>query len=183
MTTSDTYEPFGNATSSGATSTNSFQYTGRENDGTGLDYFRARYFSPTLQRFLSEDPIELAGGDANLYAYVFNRPLQYIDPLGLCGGGIGGIVNAMLGRCGVWRDIRDIAKEVIEETIVGAAAGAGFGCVVGAISAVELGPAGMAGVCIVSGAAGATIGGIQGATDSIHRYIGSPPVPEPIEAP
>ena len=78
MTTSYTYEPFGNATSSGTSSTNSFQFTGRENDGTGLDYLRARYYSPTLQRFLSEDPIELAGGDPNLYAYVFNRPLGFV---------------------------------------------------------------------------------------------------------
>src|SRR5205807_4058847 len=54
VTTSYTYEPFGNATSTGASSTNSFQYTGRENDGTGLDYLRARYYGATLQRFLSE---------------------------------------------------------------------------------------------------------------------------------
>ena len=33
-----TYEPFGNTTPLGASSTNSFQYTGRENDGTGLYY-------------------------------------------------------------------------------------------------------------------------------------------------
>jgi RHS repeat-associated protein len=45
-----------------ASSTNSFRYTGRENDGTGLAFFRARYYSPILQRFLSEDPIVLACG-------------------------------------------------------------------------------------------------------------------------
>jgi len=93
VSTSYTYEPFGNATSTGAASTNSFQYTGRENDGTGLDYLRARYYSPGLQRFLSEDPIGLGGGDVNLYAYVYNQPLAFVDRLGLCGSGVGGVLN------------------------------------------------------------------------------------------
>ena len=50
-----TYEPFGNTSSGGAASSNPSQYTGRENDGTGLYYYRARYYSPKLQRFISED--------------------------------------------------------------------------------------------------------------------------------
>jgi len=50
------YEPFGNTTMDGA-STNPFQYTGRENDAAGLNYYRARYYSPALQRFISEDPL------------------------------------------------------------------------------------------------------------------------------
>ena len=54
------YEPFGNSTVTG-TSANPFQYTGRENDGTGLYYYRARYYSPQLQRFVSEDPLKLLG--------------------------------------------------------------------------------------------------------------------------
>jgi RHS repeat-associated protein len=77
-----TYEPFGNTSFSGATSTNTFQYTGRENDGTGLYYYRARFYHPGLQRFVSEDPIEFEGEDVNLYAYVANDPLGFIDPLG-----------------------------------------------------------------------------------------------------
>ena len=51
-----TFEPFGATTVSGAAITNSQQYTGRENDATGLYYYRARYYSPTLDRFVSEDP-------------------------------------------------------------------------------------------------------------------------------
>lgn len=61
------------------------QFTGRENDGTGLYYYRARYFSPTLQRFISEDPIKFAGG-LNLYSYVENNPIMDSDPFGLKGG-------------------------------------------------------------------------------------------------
>ncbi|TPW17219.1 MAG: Teneurin-3, partial [Halothiobacillaceae bacterium] len=77
------YDPFGNTTQTGQASTNPFQYTGRENDGTGLYYYRARYYSPAKQRFISEDPIGFGGGDANLYAYVGGDPINFIDPLGL----------------------------------------------------------------------------------------------------
>jgi RHS repeat-associated protein len=63
-------------------SSNHFQFAGRENDGTGLYYYRARYYSPELQRFISEDPIGLAGG-LNFYAYVGNSPLNFVDELGL----------------------------------------------------------------------------------------------------
>lgn len=52
-----TYEPFGRTVVTGAMNSSSYQYTGRENDGTGLYYYRARYYHPGLQRFISEDPI------------------------------------------------------------------------------------------------------------------------------
>ena len=78
-----TYEPFGTTTRTGAASTNPSQYTSRENDLNGLYYYRARYYSPSLQRFISEDPIGFSGGDTNLYAYVRNDPINLYDPLGL----------------------------------------------------------------------------------------------------
>lgn len=94
--TSYTYEPFGKATTSGASSANPFQYTGREADASELLYLRARYYSPTLQRFISEDPIGFAGGDPNLYAYVGNSPTIYVDPTGeflqLAGACLGGAI-------------------------------------------------------------------------------------------
>jgi RHS repeat-associated protein len=83
LQTNYSYEPFGRTTVTGALDTSSFQYTGRENDGTGLYYYRARYYHPGSQRFISEDPIEIAGGDYNLYAYVKNDPANKLDPLGL----------------------------------------------------------------------------------------------------
>jgi RHS repeat-associated protein len=76
------YEPFGKTTATGAASNNSQKYTGREDDGTGLYYYRARYYSPTLHRFIREDPIGLAGG-INLYSYVENDPVSFRDPWGL----------------------------------------------------------------------------------------------------
>jgi len=85
--TSYTYEPFGKNSSSGA-STNPFQFTGRENDGTGLYYYRARYYNPQLGRFLNEDPLRFGGGDVNLFAYVNNNPINLTDPSGLLSAGI-----------------------------------------------------------------------------------------------
>jgi RHS repeat-associated protein len=81
--TAYTYEPFGQTTVTGQGNGNPFQYTGRENDGSGLCYYRARYYSPTRQRFISQDPIGFAGGDVNLYAYVGGAPPNWRDPYGL----------------------------------------------------------------------------------------------------
>lgn len=82
MTTYD-YEPFGRTMMMTGTSTNPFQFTGRENDGIGLYFYRMRYYSPMLQRFLSEDALGLSGGDINFYAYVLGNPVNYVDPRGL----------------------------------------------------------------------------------------------------
>ena len=62
--------------------TNPRAFTGREADQTGLYFYRARYYDPRLQRFLSADPINFACGDTNLYAYVANRPTRFTDPEG-----------------------------------------------------------------------------------------------------
>lgn len=82
VTTRYTYGPFGETSATGATSGNPFQFTGRENDGTGLYYYRARYYSPLHSRFLSEDPLGFDAGDPNLYAYVSNSPTNFTDPTG-----------------------------------------------------------------------------------------------------
>ena len=81
ITTQYSYDPFGNTTGNGGTSTNVFQYTGRENDGNGLYFYRGRYYSPSLQRFMSEDPLGSSG--QNLYSYVSNDPVDAVDPWGL----------------------------------------------------------------------------------------------------
>ncbi|MHB9050184.1 MAG: RHS repeat-associated core domain-containing protein, partial [Pirellulales bacterium] len=78
------YDAFGKITSQ----TNSaeqprFTYTARELDSdTGLYYYRARWYDATTGKFMSEDPIDFAGGDENLYRYVRNRPLNFVDSSG-----------------------------------------------------------------------------------------------------
>jgi RHS repeat-associated protein len=78
-----TFEPFGTTTMSGAASTNTSQYAGRENDNDGLYYYRSRYYAPGAERFISEDPIGIRGLDINFYAYVENNPVNFTDPSGL----------------------------------------------------------------------------------------------------
>jgi RHS repeat-associated protein len=77
------YAPFGSLSASGATTTNSYTYTGRESDGLGINYYRARYYNPTTGRFLSEDPIGFAGSGPNLYGYAGGNPVSKRDPSGL----------------------------------------------------------------------------------------------------
>jgi RHS repeat-associated protein len=76
------YSPYGEAVTTGDDQGNSTEYTARENDGTGLYFYRARYYDPVLKRFVSEDPIGVAGG-MNLYQYAESNPISKTDPLGL----------------------------------------------------------------------------------------------------
>jgi RHS repeat-associated protein len=97
IATSYTYEPFGATSIGGSASSNTYQFTGRENDGAGLYFYRARYYSSSFQRFIAQDPIGFTSNDANLYGYVFNNPMDYSDPLGLFTGQIGVNVNVTGG--------------------------------------------------------------------------------------
>jgi RHS repeat-associated protein len=61
-----------------------FGYAGGLYDrDTGLVRFGARDYDPETGRWTTKDPILFGGGDVNLYAYVANNPLNFIDPLGL----------------------------------------------------------------------------------------------------
>jgi len=78
-----TFDSFGNQTASAGSLTNPFRYTAREFDPeTNLYYYRARYYDPVASRFVSEDPLRFFS-DINFYRYVFNSPVNFIDPLGL----------------------------------------------------------------------------------------------------
>jgi len=64
-----------------------YGFTGRQLDDEGSTYYyRERQYDPELGRFLSKDPIGFAGGDTNLYRYVFNRSTMLTDPTGLAVG-------------------------------------------------------------------------------------------------
>jgi RHS repeat-associated protein len=84
LTQSYTYDSFGKQTASSGSLVNAFQYTGRESDSeTGLYYYRARYYDPTVGRFIGEDPAGFDAGSPNFFAYVGNDPTDAIDPYGL----------------------------------------------------------------------------------------------------
>jgi RHS repeat-associated protein len=133
VATAYTYDPFGNTNAAGPVSSNTRQFTGRENDGaTGLYYYRARYYSPTLQRFISPDPAGAAGSGPNLYAYAFDDPIDFSDPTGM---NILGDIGDALGSAGMF--VAEV-DEGMADTITGgistdlsgldpASAGPGFG--------------------------------------------------------
>lgn len=56
-------------------------FTGREDGGSGLMYYRARYYDPVIGRFVSEDPLGFAAG-VNFYNYVGGDPVNANDPMG-----------------------------------------------------------------------------------------------------
>lgn len=90
------YAPFGNCTHTG-TSSNPFRFSSEYFDAeTGLVYYNYRYYSPTLGRWLSRDPLLEANGHdwswlnfpavfqaSNHYQMVHNNPLYYFDYNGL----------------------------------------------------------------------------------------------------
>jgi RHS repeat-associated protein len=83
-----TFDSYGKQTASSGSLVNSFQYTGREFDTeTGLYYYRARYYDPVAGRFLSEDPLQTGGGDADFYRYSSDDPTNVSDPYGESGTG------------------------------------------------------------------------------------------------
>jgi RHS repeat-associated protein len=77
------YRPFGELSVSNATVENKFRFPGQYYDSeTGLHYNYHRYYQPKIARYVSPDPIGFKGG-LNLYRYVFNNPINFMDPSGL----------------------------------------------------------------------------------------------------
>ena len=172
-----TYDPFGATTSSGTASSNASQYTGRENDSTGLHYYRARYYSPVLQRFISEDPIGFGGGDINLYAYVGNAPTNFKDPSGngvIAGLGIICLEGAILGAAGD-AIINTLAGRKI--TVGGLARSAGVGCIA-ALAGVGFGSAVGVGIRALRGGSNVAKGAGRLPVVPNRPYAPNAPIPK-----
>jgi RHS repeat-associated protein len=114
-----TYDSFGRVV--GQTSSIHFRYgyTGREQDDeTGLNYYRARYYDAAVSRFISEDPISFESGDTNFYRYVENDPLGGTDPSGLARIGFVSILGratrtiSFLDRRGSYHTVNHIQSAV-----------------------------------------------------------------------
>ena len=80
------YDAFGNEKNADENDTNVFRYSGEYYDKeTGTIYLRARYYDPTIGRFISEDSVRGEDKDPlslNLYTYCANNPIIYVDPSG-----------------------------------------------------------------------------------------------------
>ncbi|MGZ8286895.1 MAG: RHS repeat domain-containing protein, partial [Allosphingosinicella sp.] len=93
----NSYDPWGIP---GAAPAGRFGYTGQAwVPELGLWYYKARFYSPTLGRFLQTDPIGYAD-QVNLYAYVGNDPVSHVDPEGAWSKKVHNRIfaNAMAGR-------------------------------------------------------------------------------------
>ena len=82
------YDAYGTVMAKSGETDNEYLYGGGmgvycEDVDAGLYHMKARYYSALLKRFISRDPIGLAGG-RNLYAYAAGNPLMYVDPRGWC---------------------------------------------------------------------------------------------------
>jgi len=88
------YDVFGNVRSHTGTASSEYLFAGQEYDSTlGYLYLRARYYDPTLGRFISKDPlVKGASGSQgyNRYAYVANDPTNAVDSSGRYGSIEGG---------------------------------------------------------------------------------------------
>ncbi|MFQ5850528.1 MAG: RHS repeat-associated core domain-containing protein [Candidatus Binatia bacterium] len=75
-----TYDSFGQLVAETGILVNPYTFTAREFDPeTGLYYYRARHYMPSIGRFLQTDPLFAL----NLYSYVRNNPVNFTDPRGL----------------------------------------------------------------------------------------------------
>jgi RHS repeat-associated protein len=115
-----TYDVFGTVSifdaagfpQSSSTAGNRFLFTGREfvKEANLYDY-RNRIYSSELGRFLQTDPIRFDAGDVNLYRYVSNNPVNWVDPTGL--GKIGFCIKTVKG---IWKKVgKDRARKELAE--------------------------------------------------------------------
>jgi RHS repeat-associated protein len=74
-------DAWGNSKAQTVNVANPFTYTARESSEAGLMFYRARYYNPSIGRFISEDPVRFNAG-INLFTYTLNRPIVYRDPSG-----------------------------------------------------------------------------------------------------
>jgi len=147
-------------------------YAGRDLDRfTDLYNNRARWYDAGAGRFLSEDPIGFAAGDANLYRYCGNSPTNATDPsghivnfiAGLIGAGVGAVIGAgayvYQYATGDVQDfsLTDLGVYMGGGAAAGAAAGATFGLSLAAGGAVS-GWAGLTGTAAAVTTASATLG-------------------------
>jgi hypothetical protein len=124
----------------------------------------ARYYNPALQRFISEDPIAFNGGDPNLYAYVFNRPVSFRDPTGklLIGAVVGGLTGGITAWIGAGLQ-HGSTSEIIASVLIGAGTGALLGLADPTEGVLTVGE-----IAVIGGGAGLA-GDVLGQAIAIHN--------------
>ena len=155
-----------------------FGYAGGIYDSdTKLVRFGARDYDAQVGRWTAKDPILFAGGDTNLYRYVQNSPLNFIDPSGripvfvivpILTGGVGAAISGVAGiltsppGCrarGFWRGVL-------------------FGGVSGFFSGVGYGT-GSAVSAVIGGVVSSVVTGVSEVAGTVAPKCDPPPPPNP----
>jgi RHS repeat-associated protein len=153
------YDTWGNVLSDSNPGFQPFGFAGGLYDATtGLVRFGARDYDPSIGRWLNKDPIRFEGG-WNLYAYVGNDPVNYIDPTGkILLNSVTAIAGAISGGVGGY-----ITSGTLSGTLIGAAVGGALGAFNPIGVLVEVGPL-----------AGALVGsGFNGASSAVGQMAGN----------
>ncbi len=126
------YSEFGNVTFDSNPGFQPFGFAGGLYDQhTQLVRFGARDYDPSIGRWTTKDAILFAGGDTNLYGYVLNDPINFIDPVGLQASGMAQLY--MLQALG------NSLPEISNAEFLGIVAAADVG-LVGGIAGLEVAP-------------------------------------------
>jgi RHS repeat-associated protein len=178
------YSPWGEDRYYAYTSSTTYRFTGQRTEfGLGLMYYGARFYDPSLGRFISPDtliPEQTQGVQAwDRYAYANNNPVKYTDPSGhcliLCTAIIGAGIGAIVGAVGYTAYTLATGREFNTTTMLLAAGG---GAVAGALIGTGVGiAAGMSAAAATS----ATITGAglaTGATETLLTATGGDPTDE-----
>ena len=170
ITKSYKYDAFGVEQNVDDADDNAFRYCGEYYDSeSGTIYLRARYYDPTIGRFISRDSVTGENTDPlslNLYTYCHNNPIIGIDPSGhifniLIGAGIGAVVSggislvsSIISEGGI---NKDNWKKIVANVAVDMAAGAISG--------------GLAATGVLVGGQMIVNGAINGLASIAHTYI------------
>ncbi|MBM3248005.1 MAG: hypothetical protein FJZ10_01070 [Candidatus Omnitrophica bacterium] len=170
------YKPYGEFSRKEEASADPTEYffTGKKlDDETGLYFYGARYYNPTIGRFISPDTIVQSPGNPqtlNRYSYAGNNPINNVDPSGhswksfwksLVGGIIGAVVGVLSGQPWLGFSAYNAFMAAMNGGNIGAAlAGAVVGYFGGGIIGNAFGNFwGTIGAGVLGGASGAAIGG------------------------
>jgi RHS repeat-associated protein len=110
------YDAWGNVRLRGDLKTDIGYTSQREDVSINLMFYRARYFSPYLNRFISADTLVPDAGDPqswNRFSYGLNNPVKYTDPTGHD-------VDCGIGESGCKRQSQKPGRELILQKLVAA---------------------------------------------------------------